>query len=221
MELIVISQSKLKITLTPPDMVKYALEGEKMDSVDPRTRMAFRHIFRDVRAESGFDTEGYPLFIQLYASKGGGCEIFVTKLEDAPPLPAADGETIGADASGLSAPLTEGEKKLLDTLTAEEVIPMEPTVIAAVRVFSFTELKDLTNACGRLFRGGYGGKSAAYILESPVKDVWYLTLEGPLDELLSCAVREHGTECSVPPLFLGEHGRVILEEQAVGILACL
>lgn len=80
MELIIISESKLKIMLSAPDMARYELESNRMDCGDVRTRAAFRHIFDDARAEIGFDTEGERLYVQFYASKEGGCEIFVTKL---------------------------------------------------------------------------------------------------------------------------------------------
>ncbi len=80
MELIPIDDSRIKIMLTPPDMRRYDLRAEPMDRVDNRTRRAFRHIFRDAREMSGFDTAGARLFVQLYTALGGGCEIFVTKL---------------------------------------------------------------------------------------------------------------------------------------------
>lgn len=80
MELIKISASKLKIMLSVPDMQKYDLEADSIDCADERTREAFRHIFDDAGAQVDFRTEGERLFIQLYTSRGGGCEIFVTKL---------------------------------------------------------------------------------------------------------------------------------------------
>ena len=82
MELIVICDTRLKIMLTGEDMAHYALGDPCKEEVSPHTREALRHILTDARAEIGFDTEGDRLLVQLYASKGGGCEIFVTKLED-------------------------------------------------------------------------------------------------------------------------------------------
>ena len=81
MELIVISESKIKIMLTEPDMQYYRLNASNMNCADVCTQAAFRHIFEDAHREVGFDTEGKRLFIQLYTSIEGGCEIFVTKLD--------------------------------------------------------------------------------------------------------------------------------------------
>ena len=80
MELLVISESKLKIMLTAPDMIKYDLTSPPTNSLSLHDREVLRHLFRDAKAEIGFDTEGARLFVQLYSSKEGGCEIFVTKL---------------------------------------------------------------------------------------------------------------------------------------------
>lgn len=125
MELIVISESKLKIMLTAPDMAYYELESARMDCADAHTRAAFRHIFDDARAEIGFDTEGERLFVQLYASREGGCEIFVTKLgnwEDSFPAvgealwdgPLTDcDEAVGHTLAVAAESMSEGERKLL------------------------------------------------------------------------------------------------------------
>ncbi|MBQ4327619.1 MAG: adaptor protein MecA [Clostridia bacterium] len=82
MELIQISENKLKIMLSETDMIKYALDGESADYSKDETRRAFRHMLSRVRQMSGFDTRGERIFVQMYPSKGGGCEVFVTKLGD-------------------------------------------------------------------------------------------------------------------------------------------
>ena len=80
MEWIVISPSKLKIMLRQEDMKRYDLCMDRLDSADEQTRHTFRQIFEEVRCHTGFDTAGERLFVQLYTSRDGGCEIFVTKL---------------------------------------------------------------------------------------------------------------------------------------------
>lgn len=82
MELIQISENKLKIMLSETDMIKYALDGESADYSKDETRRAFRHMLSRVRQMSGFDTRGERIFVQMYPSRDGGCEVFVTKLGD-------------------------------------------------------------------------------------------------------------------------------------------
>ena len=80
MELLVISESKLKITLDNEDMQKYGLLGTEPDYDDPTTRKKLFRVLDDVKARCGFDTAADKLLIQLYPSRDGGGEMFVTKL---------------------------------------------------------------------------------------------------------------------------------------------
>lgn len=80
MELLIISENKLKIMLNSEDMQKYGLLGAEPDYDDPPTRKKLLRILDDVKAECGFDTAADKLLIQLYPSRDGGGELFVTKL---------------------------------------------------------------------------------------------------------------------------------------------
>ncbi len=80
MDMILISESKLKVMLTPLDMVEYSLDGESLDCSDSFTRRAFRSILDEAKTMTGFDAANERVFIQVYQSKSGGCELYVTKL---------------------------------------------------------------------------------------------------------------------------------------------
>lgn len=82
MEVIMISGEKLKIMLSPTDMEHYAISCDTLDSGNIRSRCAFRKILEDARNCCGFDAVGARLFVQVFPSKEGGCEMFVTKLGD-------------------------------------------------------------------------------------------------------------------------------------------
>lgn len=238
MELIVISENKLKIMLTAPDMAHYELEGSRMDCADSHTRAAFRHIFRDVRAESGFDTEGERLLVQLYASKEGGCEIFITKLGA-----ARSGAPFGeeeADLGGGEAALLRCLREAEGTGVLAERGPAErategcaaedapPTAGMRRTVLVFEELADLLGACRRLSGAGYGGRSTLYITESGESTRWYLLLEVPDTPFLRLSLpyaflTEYGRETNPRTVeaYLAEHGRIICGEQGVEVLGRL
>ena len=80
MELILISESKLKVMLSAEDMRRYDLNCDTVDSGDPTARQAFWDILDEARRRTGFDAAGKRVFVQLYPSREGGCEMFVTKL---------------------------------------------------------------------------------------------------------------------------------------------
>ncbi len=81
MELILISDSKLKIMLSQKDMTKYALKIEDIDYDNTETRRAFWNILDEAKHKTGFDAARERIFVQVFPSRCGGCEIFVTKLE--------------------------------------------------------------------------------------------------------------------------------------------
>ncbi len=81
MELIKISDSKLKIALTPTDMEKYSLDIQTMDYDKTETRSAFWQLLDEAKHKTGFDAASEKIFVQIYSSVGGGCEMYVTKLK--------------------------------------------------------------------------------------------------------------------------------------------
>jgi negative regulator of genetic competence, sporulation and motility len=80
MEVLKISDNKLKIMMSRQDMEKFGLRADKVDYNDAATRRSFFEIMDSVKNSHGFETEGDKILIQFYPSKDGGCELFVTKL---------------------------------------------------------------------------------------------------------------------------------------------
>jgi len=78
MELILINDKKLKIMLTAEDMVRYDIPESGLSYEEFSTRNAFRSILDEAREKTGFDSTG-SIFIQVYPSKSGGCEVYVVK----------------------------------------------------------------------------------------------------------------------------------------------
>ena len=82
MELIRISESKLKVMLSPEDMAHYAISCETIDYENTETRRAFWDILDIAKHQTGFDAARDKVYIQVYPSRTGGCELYVTKLPD-------------------------------------------------------------------------------------------------------------------------------------------
>ncbi len=80
MELILISDTKLKVMLSPDDMRRFDITCEDLDSTDIASRRAFWSILDEARSKTGFDPSGHKIFVQMYPSRSGGCELFVTRL---------------------------------------------------------------------------------------------------------------------------------------------
>lgn len=203
MELIVIDENKLKIMLTEPDMQHYDLHDRGNGHADADTRRAFRHIFEDAREQIGFDTSGERLLVQLYSSRGGGCEIFVTKLGDELP-------------EELASIFAEKPSRLMDESAEKEEVHM---CIA----YRFDELSALLAVCRRtqVHHASEPFHSEVYIEERPGGDVWYLFMDA--SHALPY-LSEYGREMedvTALRLYLSEHGRTICADRAVETMGCL
>lgn len=80
MELIRIGDSKLKIMLTAQDMARYAITPEALDYENTETRRAVWQILDEAKQQTGFDAASDRVLIQVYPSRAGGCELYVTKV---------------------------------------------------------------------------------------------------------------------------------------------
>lgn len=214
MELIRISDSKLKITLTSDDMTQYELDCDTMDYDNTETRKAFWNILDHAKHMTGFDAAGDRVFVQLYPSKKGGCEMYVTKL------------------GMICAEKREGER----TRTSLPHRPQEATPDTALYpvprgggerdrmgAYRFEKMGDLLLVCRQLATQGYAAHSSAYRDE---KDRYYLLLREranafgvPGGEFTFIA--EFGTpqNAEVIRLYISEHGSPICEGNAVNTLS--
>ncbi len=207
MEWIRISDSKLKIMLSAEDARRYALDCKTADYADVMTRNAFREILTEVRAETGFDATEDKVYIQMYPSKEGGCELFITKMG----LVLADH---GFTESVRPCPASKNTAKY----------PKSPqTVRKRECVFTFSKLEDLLSLCKRM-TPFFKGESQVWQDEQAV---WWLLLSDHGDLLtvredfrfaLEYGIAQQPREAR---LYLGEHGKVICPQNAVATLGAL
>lgn len=80
MEMIQIGRGRLKVMMSKPDMCEYELDCDKMDSSDFHTRYALKRILKKAKEQCGFVAQSERMLVQIFPSKNGGCEIFVTVL---------------------------------------------------------------------------------------------------------------------------------------------
>ena len=157
MDLILINDNKLKVVLTAEDMTSYALTADTIDYDNTETKRAFWDILDTAKHQTGFDAASDRVFIQVYPSRGGGCELYVTKLH-------------------------AGQKK--SALPRDKVYKVErgEKPRTATYVFGFETLAALLGAC-RSLHGGDPVASAAYIDETTQK--YYLITESEREPRLS------------------------------------
>ncbi len=223
MELIPINESKLKIMLDESDMKEYNI-GDEADCANSETRLAIRHILDRAKDQIGFNTEGSEIFVQLYTSKRGGCELFVTK------------SSLSSDAIVTSTAAPEkktkkrGESHLQKSSPENRALPAHTqTPQRAKRTdggkvfYSFDNLGEMCKVCKLLEEMHLSLGSSAHKGDD---GQYYLILDGDdlneyarLDKMtfiLEFGERERGYDVST---YLDEHSAPICRSNAITTLA--
>ena len=81
MELIRISNGKIKIALSRAELEAYSLSAQSLDIDGVTAGAVFKELLVRAKESTGFDVEEDKVFVQIYTAKDGGCEIFVTRIE--------------------------------------------------------------------------------------------------------------------------------------------
>ena len=194
MELLRISDKKLKVTLSGEDMAHYRLDSETMDYDTTETKSAFWQILDEAKQKTGFDAGGGRIFVQIYPSRAGGCEMYVT-------LVNAEQEKSDAERGG-EVECTEGIYcfEALDTLL---------TVCRMLDGLGYQEKSTAYTVDGAYYlvirerrrTGVYGSR--------PLSEYSFLEEYG---------TRYHG---GVRLSYLYEHGRCLCEDGAVTLFSSL
>ncbi len=203
MELILISDSKLKIMLTADDMADYSISNEYMSYESKDTRKMFGRILEEARQKTGFDSSNERLFIQVYPSKNGGCEVYVTTFEE--------GEM----------PQKKNEKKNNAPKKKKEYC-----------VYTFDNIEDVTQLCKILRKSGYKFESSLHYENGSLKKKrYFLVLQEEVlqnnqyrkrkNVNKSDLANEYGKriECKDILFYIGEHTEKIIKENAVNVLS--
>ena len=201
MELLMINESKLKIMMTKEDLGEFDLCADELDYCNTETKRMLWDLLNRAKHTVGFDTDGYRVLVQLYPSRTGGCELFVTKVASV---------------------FCDDEDEELFPEERQSAAERESTKPLA---FGFETLEGMLAVCRRLMATGYGKASRAYIDDNRR---YYLFLEGVTQSLSLPAdpyafVLEYGASenAEAATEFLCEHGRVICAEGAVERLGVL
>lgn len=202
MDLIRISDTKLKIMLTSSDMTHYNLHNDNISIADQHVRRVLRKLLEDAKEKTGFVTDMSRLYVQMYPCVDGGCELFISK----PDLTEQNcGLPILSPNLQQSRALRASERRGFDMC-----------------VYSFLRLEHLIAACKRLDSIGFCGKSQVF---SDGNRTYYLVLtDFPAPSLYSpdeyCFLGEYGTRENARALqaYLCEYCNMICKENAVKTL---
>ena len=192
MELIVIDSQRMKIMLSGDELSSYNIDASTFDPDDEKTKRILYDIVDRARRSAGLEGGGGGMFVQVFTSSDGGCEMYVT------------------DFSRLG----DEENKLEGDMSGEDA--NNSTRLRKRRsVYRFDRVRELMLACRALYLLGYRDNSDAYVQDETET---YLVLNDWERE--SWAALEYGESVFFGGihLYLAEHTRPIVEGDAVRIL---
>lgn len=221
MEWIRISENKLKIMLTAEDAKRYALRCETVDLADSFTRQALRDILSDIRPVTGFDATEEKVYIQMYPSKEGGCELFITKMG-----------LLFHDPSSVGHAVATCEPKKAEPAKKAKTACGKKAPRRRKELCSFPALSELLAACAQLLAAHYESESSAWrdetgkywlLLCATEPDASIAEHRSPLISFPAAMLLEYGKRENVEAslIFLAEHGSCICPASAVEILGML
>jgi negative regulator of genetic competence, sporulation and motility len=208
MEYVMINESKLKVMLEESDLAGLELSPDELDYANPEAKQLFGDILGYAKDELGFDTSGYRVLLQLYPSKDGGCEIFITrlgKLEDTSETKSHDSGVKEASVK----PRRKSKRR---------------------KAFRFECLAHLVGACKRLAESGSLPQSEAF---RDLGGEWFLILSYGDDEYSEVMdmlpvnelsfISEYGSpeDARALSLYLGEYGMAVCRTNAIETLSKL
>ena len=224
-----LSDNQIRCTLTHADLAARNLKISELAYGTEKARSLFHDMMQQAAQEFGFEAENMPLMIEAIPSSSDSIVLIITKVEDPEeldtrfskfaPLPGQDGDS---SRQGLPDKL-EGAESLLDLLGNEipkDAAPKKP----AVRLISFASMDNVL-AASRLLGNMYFGANTLY--KDTAENIYILAMTqsehtrkdfSRLCNMLS----EYGTlekTSGATIAFLGEHCKVLLENDAVQQLA--
>ena len=212
MQIDVLSQNTLKLTLSRLDMFDLDIKYESLSGKNPDTKRLLSHVLRTVKLDksSGVDFSGERLFVEAFPRPDGGCMLYISCLEEersreaypsrsplryAPP-PSKRGATPPAQReTARSTGASKAEKLLCRFKSVKELD-------GACKSLSWQQINSKINISSQLYSNG---------------DEYRLFISGTHKRLVSAIVSEYGELLTqeYELSFTCEHYKLIVHENAV------
>ncbi len=226
MELIVINEDKLKITMSAHEMHEMGLEENEFYTTASDSRRILKNILERLNVATGLEhpSPDDKILMQLYPEKEGGCELFITRLRVDCDLGASGrSESMASCERGEHGEMGEAKLPVLYMENRTSASAEWPTL-----TYRFDHLRDAVGACVALQRNGFVGESKLWCRQNNCKNELYLTVTQKQDakegrSLASPAtfLSEFGILCPTERtlLMLSEHGKCIISDDAAKTLS--
>ncbi|MCI3920258.1 genetic competence negative regulator [Paenibacillus sp. TRM 82003] len=188
-----LSHDKIRIFLTFDDLTERGIQKDDIWREIPRVHELFNDLMDHAYSEVGFDASG-PLAVEVFAMPAQGMVVIVTKGKQ-------------TDKHGMYADEEEDVYEMEVTLEESDLIS-----------YTFHDFEHAISAAKRI-GPNYTDAGALYAYQNK----WILQLEfDPEDDRqfdnLVAVLSEYGEPNSYTDVFLQEYGKVVIAEEAVGVI---
>lgn len=205
MEITLLNETELRVTLTAEDLEHYSIDCAHMDYGTTETRRAFWSILDEARRKTGFDAARDKICIRVYPSTDGGCDMYVTRL-------TGGEETAEAAETG-------------ENVETKSLPPAPLKETTTVYALDIADTEGLIRLCALLCDCGYDLPGDIYALDGS-RQRYFLSVTEPRGSTggrlpVSAVLDEFGTRLASPSmaLCLSEHARRIASGHAFRTLA--
>ena len=194
MELIVISDTRMKIMLTSADLTEYELDVNALDCMNGPIKEKLNLILEEAKAAAGIEKHMDRSLVQVFPSKDGGCEMYVTQYSS-----LFDQEEGASDVD----------------IQQKQNTPNKRTV------YRFEDISTLLSACRALKHKGITPTSDAYMTCG--RDAFYLIVKEPRRRELTGVLLEYSAPVFFGGIipYITEHCMPICEKNAIEVLSGL
>lgn len=229
-----VNDNQIRCTLTREDLLSRELKISELAYGTEKAKTLFRDMMRQANFEFGFEAEDIPLMIEAIPLNAECIVLIITKVEDPEELDtrfARFAPSVTEDDFDSADDAENDTEEVLDlfhklqTCNQEEVSPDEKNSERAsaspmIRIFRFSTLQDVMNACG-LVAEHYEGTGTLY--KDTRSELFFLYLTCPstakasFDRICN-TLSEYGTLLRSLPAgngYLEEHCDVLVRDTAV------
>ena len=169
-----LNDNQIRCTLTRADLADREIKLSELVCGTEKAKSLFQDMMQKAHSEFGFETEAMPLMIEAVPASSDSIVLIITKVDDPEELDhkfSKFGSALDLDKKHHILDKLEGADEILDLLNKvkdavsetakqmveKETVPAEPRV----RLFSFSTLDGVINAC-RLLKNVYYGANTLY-----------------------------------------------------------
>ena len=206
-----ISENQVKFTLSKADLVDRNIKLDELSTSSEKTQELFRDIMEQAFEECDFDVQDVPVMVEAVPAAVDGIMIIVTKLSE---------DEIQENKANLISQNKEARRYKRKSLDMMDDINEDS---GEITIYSFDDIDSIIEVSKRINSDFYG-TSAVY----KEKGRYYLVLQydetvcEKTNEEFEVVLSEYGRKhfsSLLSKYYLVEHGEVILQNHAVGILA--